>query len=227
MPRGPPQARAEHPRMTDPVTGRPIVAELGRPETDDERAARVAENRRKRRANQSSTNLLLSIAASLLIVLFLVVVTVREDPTPESVDYRATAQQAEAGLGMPVVAPELPEGWYANRADLGSDGSVQEWYVGLITGEDRFIGVLQGFDANPTWLDEALRQPSGQGESVEIGGVEWTLYDRREVEGAGNRGYALVTETTGSTLVLYGTASESEFAQLATAVAAELDGTDG
>ena len=197
MPRGPPRARAEHPRMTDPVTGRPIVAELGRPETDDERAARVAENRRKRRANQSSTNLLLSIAASLLIVLFLVVVTVREDPTPESVDYRATAQQAEAGLGMPVVAPELPEGWYANRADLGSDGSVQEWYVGLITGEDRFIGVLQGFDANPTWLDEALRQPSGQGESVEIGGVEWTLYDRREVEGAGNRGYLCILRAKG------------------------------
>ncbi|GAA1685261.1 hypothetical protein GCM10009792_01300 [Microcella alkalica] len=212
--------------MTDPVTGRPIVAELGRPETDEERAARVAENRRKRRANQSSTNLLLSIGASLLIVLFLVVVTVREDPTPESIDYRATAEQAEAGVGMPVVAPDLPEGWYANRADLGSHGSVQEWYVGLITTDDRFIGVLQGFDANPTWLDQVLRQPSSEGESVEIGGTAWTLYDRREAEGVGNRGYALVTETAGSTLVLYGTASESEFSQLAAAVAAELDDAD-
>lgn len=212
--------------MTDPVTGRPIVAELGRPETDDERAARIAENRRKRRANQSTKNLLLSIGASLLIVLFLIVVTVREDPTPESVDYRATAQQAEQGLGQPVVAPELPEGWYANRADLGSEGQVAEWYVGLITSDDRFIGLLQGFDANPTWLDDALRQPSREGESVEIGGAQWTLYDRREVDEIGNRAYALVTEAESSTIVLYGTASETEFAQLATAVAAELDTAD-
>lgn len=212
--------------MTDPVTGRPIVAELGRPETDDERAARIAENRRKRRANQSTTNLLLSIGASLLIVLFLIVVTVREDPTPESVDYRATAQQAEQGLGQPVVAPELPEGWYANRANLGSEGQVAEWYVGLITSDDRFIGVLQGFDANETWLDDALRQPNGAGESVEIGGAQWTLYDRREVDEIGNRAYALVTEAESSTIVLYGTASETEFAQLATAVAAELDTAD-
>lgn len=212
--------------MTDPVTGRPIVAELGRPETDEERAARIAENRRKRRANQSTKNLLLSIGASLLIVLFLIVVTVREDPTPESVDYRATAQQAEQGLGQPVVAPELPEGWYANRADLGSEGQVAEWYVGLITSDDRFIGLLQGFDANPTWLDDALRQPSREGESVEIGGVQWTLYDRREVDEIGNRAYALVTEAGSSTIVLYGTASETEFAQLATAVAAELDTAD-
>ncbi len=212
--------------MTDPVTGRPIVAELGRPETDDERAARIAENRRKRRASQSTTNLLLSIGASLLIVLFLIVVTVREDPTPESVDYRATAQQAEQGLGQPVVAPELPEGWYANRANLGSEGQVAEWYVGLITRDDRFIGVLQGFDANETWLDDALRQPNGDGESVEIGGAQWTLYDRREVDEIGNRAYALVTEAESSTIVLYGTASETEFAQLATAVAAELDTAD-
>jgi hypothetical protein len=212
--------------MTDPITGRPIVAELGRPETDDERAARIAENRRKRRANQSTTNLLLSIGASLLIVLFLIVVTVREDPTPESVDYRATAQQAEQGLGQPVVAPALPEGWYANRADLGSEGQVAEWYVGLITSDDRFIGLLQGFDANPTWLDDALRQPSREGESVEIGGAQWTLYDRREIDEIGNRAYALVTEAESSTIVLYGTASETEFAQLATAVAAELDTAD-
>lgn len=212
--------------MTDPVTGRPIVAELGRPETDDERATRIAENRRKRRANQSTTNLMLSIGASLLIVLFLIVVTVREDPTPESVDYRATAQQAENGLGQSVVAPELPEGWYANRADLGGDSQVQEWYVGVITGEQRFIGILQGFDANPSWLDDALRQPNGDGETVDIGGAEWTLYDRREVDDIGNRQYALVTETASSTVVLYGTASETEFAQLATAVAAELDSAD-
>lgn len=213
--------------MTDPVSGRPIVAELGRPETDDERAARIAESRRKRRANQSTTNLVLSIAASLLIVLFLVIVTVREDPSPERVDYRATAEQAAASLGSAVVAPELPEGWYANRAELRGDAELQEWYLGLITADERFIGVLQGFGADPTWLDDALRRPPGGGESIEIGGAAWTLYDRRGADGVGNRQYALVTTTPESTVVLYGTASDDEFAELARAIAADLPSPAG
>jgi hypothetical protein len=213
--------------MSDPVTGRPIVAELGRPETDDERASRVAESRRKRRANQSTKNLLLSIVASLGIVLFLVVVTVREEPPPVSVDYRSTAEQAQETLGSGVVAPELPEGWYANRADLGNDGDVQEWYVGLITAESRFIGLLQGFDANSTWRDRALQQPRGEGEIVEIGGVLWTVFDRRDESDVGNRQYSLVSETAESTILLYGNASDAEFAQFAAAVAAELASLTG
>lgn len=222
MPHAPRRPRASIPPMTDLSTGRPIVAELGRPETDDEKVARMAENRRKRRANQSMKNLVLSIVASLGIVLFLVVVTVREGPAPENIDYRATAEQAGAGLGETVVAPVLPEGWYANRADLGADGGVTQWYVGIITGEQKFIGLLQGFGANPSWLDDVLRQPNGGGTRVEIGGATWTLYDRRGVESVGNRQYVLVTETSKSTVVLYGTASDGEFAQVATAVAAEL-----
>jgi hypothetical protein len=208
--------------MTDPVTGRPIVAELGRAETDVERASRVAASRHKRRANQSTKNLMLSIVASLGIVLFLVVVTVREEPGPLSVDYRATAEQAEASLGAPLAAPELPEGWYANRADLGRDGDVQEWYVGLITAENRFIGLLQGFDANSTWRDRALGQPRGDGETAEIGGIPWTVYDRRDEPDAGNREYALVSDTEESTILLYGNASDAEFAELASAIAAQL-----
>jgi hypothetical protein len=208
--------------MTDPTTGRPIVAELGRSETDDERARRVAEARRRRRANQSTKNLVLSIVASLGIVLFLIVVTVREDPTPDSIDHLATAQQAEAGLDRPVVAPILPENWYANRADIGGDGTVREWYVGVITGERRFIGILQGFDANPSWLAATLRQPRVAETTIDIADTRWTIYDQREVDGIGNRQYALVTETDDSTIVLYGTATEGEFAELARAVIASL-----
>ncbi|WAB80578.1 DUF4245 domain-containing protein [Microcella daejeonensis] len=207
--------------MTDPVTGRPIVAELGRPETPQEKADRIAENRRKRRANQTARNLVLSLVASMAIVLFLVVVTVREEPDGLVIDYRASAIEAEGGLGQQVLAPEVPADWVSNRADLSGDSTVIEWYIGFITPGERFLALVQGFDANPSWLAEELRQPQSS-EEIEIGGVTWTLYDRRGIEGVGNRQYALVTETETSTVVLYGTASEAEFAQLATAVAAEL-----
>ncbi|UYN83696.1 MAG: DUF4245 domain-containing protein [Microcella sp.] len=198
-----------------------VVAELGRPETPDEKAARVAESRRRRRANQSTKNLLLSLAASFAIVLFLVLVVVRPDPAPLAIDYVAAAAEAEASLGTTVVAPVVPVTWAANRAELAGSGGVTEWTIGFVTADNTFIGVLQGFDANPTWLRTALRDP-GDGDTVTIADRQWQRYDRRGVSGVGLREFALVTETAGSTIVLYGTASDDDFMLVATAVAADV-----
>jgi hypothetical protein len=199
----------------------PVVAELGRPETADEKAARMAEARRRRRANQTTKNLLLSLAASLGIVLFLVLVVVRPDPAPLVIDHLAAAAQAEQSLGTTVVAPVVPPSWVANRAELAGSGGVTEWTIGFITADQTFIGLVQGFDANPTWLRNALRDPR-TGEQIVIAGTTWQLYDRRGNDAVGLRQYALVTETAASTIVLYGTASDDDFALLATSVAAEL-----
>jgi len=204
------------------VTDGPIVANLGRPETPDERAARVAESRRKRRANQTVRNLVGSLIASFAIVAFLLLVVVRPDPTPETIDYSAVAVEVSASLGTDVVTPVVPPSWSANRAELTGSGGVDEWIVGFITDDDSFIALLQGFDANPTWLASALRSP-GASDSVTIAGREWQRYDRRDDDDAGLREFALVTETDTSTIVLYGTAADAAFAVLATAVAAELE----
>lgn len=203
------------------MTTQPGVAGVERPETPDEKAARVAEARRRRRANQTTKNLVLSLAASLGLVLFLVLVVVRPDPAPLVIDHLAAAAEAEQSLGTTVVAPIVPPSWFANRAELAGSGGVDEWTIGFITADETFIGLVQGFDANPTWLRDALRDP-GEGDSVEIAGQSWQRYDRRGVEGLGLREYALVTETPSSTIVLYGTASDADFELLATSVAAEL-----
>lgn len=212
--------------MTDPSTGRPIVAELGRPETPEETAARVAANRAKRRANQTPLNLIGSIIASLAIVGFLIAIGVGEPPERQLVDYQATAAELQAGGDFDVVAPVVPPSWSANRAGLSGSGGVTEWYVGFVTDpvatDAGFIALVQGFEGNPTWLSDLLRNPRSEGEPVTIGDIEWTLYDRRGATDLGNRAYALVTETEGSTIVLYGTAEESDFQLLATAIAAEL-----
>ena len=202
----------------------PVVAELGRPETPDEKAARVADARRRRRSNQTTKNLVLSIAASLGIVLLLVLVVVRPDPAPLVIDHLAAAAEAEQSLGTNVVAPVVPPSWISNRAELAGSGGVAEWTIGFITADDTFIGVVQGFDANPTWLRNTLRD-AGDGEQIEIAGVSWQRFDRRGVDGVGLRQYALVTETDGSTIVLYGTATDDDFTLLATAVAADLPST--
>lgn len=211
--------------MTPPPPQGREVAGLGRPETPEETAARVAESRRRRRSNQSVKNLVLSLVASLGIVLFLIVVVVQQAPPATTIDYVSTAEEASAGLGSPVMAPVVPPSWSANRADLSASAGVREWYIGFLTADDEFIALVQGFDTNPTWLSDVLRAPRSS-ESVTIAGVAWNLYDRREVEAVGNRQYALVTETATSTIVLYGTASDDEFAQLATAIAADLPTAD-
>ena len=202
----------------------PVVAELGRPETPDEKAARVAEARRRRRSNQTAKNLALSIAASLGIVLFLVLVVVRPDPAPLVIDHLAAASEAEQSLGETVAAPIVPPTWVANRAELAGSGGVDEWTIGFITADETFIGLVQGFDANPTWLRDTLRD-AGDGDEIDIAGLTWQRFDRRGVDGVGLREYALVTETGSSTIVLYGTAVDADFALLATAVAADLPAT--
>jgi hypothetical protein len=190
-------------------------------ETPDEKAARVAEARRKRRANQTTRNLVGSLAASLGVVLFLVLVVVRPDPEPLTIDYVATAAEAEASLGLSVVSPVVPPSWSANRAQLAGSGGVDEWTIGFITADNTFLSVLQGFTDEQGWLRGALRDP-GDGEQVTIAGVDWQRYDRRGVDGVGLREIALVTTTSESTVVLFGTASDADLELLATAVAAEL-----
>ncbi len=194
-------------------------------ESPQEKADRIAEARRKRRANQTVRNLIGSLVASLAIVLFLVLVVVRPEPTPLSIDYLAAAAEAEASLGTTVIAPIVPPTWNANRAELAGSGGIDEWTIGFITANNTFLGLVQGFTDEQSWLQDALRDP-GEGESVLIAGVEWQRYDRRGVESAGLREIALVTSTADSTVVLYGTASDADLEVLAFAVAAELPAAD-
>ncbi|MFM9920210.1 DUF4245 domain-containing protein [Lacisediminihabitans sp. H27-G8] len=201
-----------------------IVAELGRPETPEETAARKAENSRKHRANQTLRNLVLALLASLAVVFVLVLVVVRPDGVPRAaVDYRADAAASEPQAGQVLAAPPLPAGWSANDDGLttGSD-SVLAWKVGFITPTDQYIGLVQGIDANPTWVANELANVRSTG-STSLAGHDWTVYDRRTDQDPGNYAYSLSTVIGSSSLVLHGTAPTTEFTTLATAVAAQLD----
>lgn len=200
---------------------KPIVAELGRPETAEETAARKAETSRKHRANQTLLNLVVALIGSLLIVVFLVAVVVR--PTPESstvdIDYATTAQQAQVESTDPLLSPVLPEGWSANDARFQEKQQVPTWYIGFLTPKQQYIGLDQGVGANPTWQAALLKNAEPTG-TVTIEGVEWTVYDRRGEEKTGNYAYSLSTVHGESTVLLHGSATDDEFSLLATAIAA-------
>lgn len=117
-------------------------------------------------------------AMVVLVVVVLSIVGYRElfrtdaavDPTP--VDYLDTAESV-ATTGLPVVAPaSLPQGWVATSADLDRDGGGEGpvWRVGMLTGDERFVGLRQG-DRGPDELIETA-YPDAQPEAGPSADVE-------------------------------------------------------
>nr|BFF14798.1 hypothetical protein GCM10025699_61010 [Microbacterium flavescens] len=163
-------------------------------------------------------------------MLFLVLVVVRPSGpvNRQEIDYVSVAAQAQASVDVPLAAPALPDGWTSNRADIdtGAPDGVDVWYIGLITPDDGFIALEQGVDANDTWLAASVDNRAATS-GREIDGLEWTVYDRRDDDTAGNYAYSLTTTVDRSSYVLHGTADDAEFEALATALAADIaDETD-
>jgi hypothetical protein len=208
--------------------GRPIVAELGRAETAQEIADRKAAASAAHRNNQTILNLVIALAASLLVVFVIVVIVVRPDQSgpPRSVDWVSVAKDAQQSVSTKLVVPQLPTGWSANRAELvdakSSPDGIASWQIGFLTPSTQYIGLVQGIKANATWVSSQLQQKKSTGD-VSYGGYRWQVYDHRSDDHPGNLAYALVATVGDSTIVLAGTASDAEFATLATEIAGELE----
>lgn len=204
--------------------GRPIVAELGRAETPQEAAERRAAASKRHRSSQTTLNLVIALVASLGVVALLIMIVVRPDqgPLAPPTDYRSAAAAAQSTFDEPLLVPDLPDDWRANRAeiDTGSDG-IRSWQVGFVTPAQQYISTAQGIDANPTWVAAQIRDAKAV-DTMTIGGVEWAVHDRRDADDIGNVGFALVAEVGRSTIVIAGTAGDAEFETIATAIAKEI-----
>jgi hypothetical protein len=209
--------------------GRPIVAELGRAETPDEIADRKAAASERRRSNQTALNLVFALLASLGVVALVVLVVVRPSSIArDPVDYAAVAADAQGSVDVPLVVPDLPAGWTANRAELvtGQGDGIDSWQIGLLTPGEQYIGLVQGIRVDARWISEQTASAEATG-SVTIGDHRWQVYDRRDADDPGNLAYIMTTESGDSTVVLGGTAGDLEFGELADAVSAQLDAGGG
>jgi hypothetical protein len=202
-----------------------VVAELGRPETPEETVDRLADNSRRYRSRKTVNNLVLSLLATLGAVLVLVLLVPRSDTTIDrTVDVAAVAAQVQTGLPDRLVVPQLPGGWRANAAQwrVGGSDKIPSWYIGLLTPGNEFIGLTQGFGANPSWLAAQLDDAPAS-ETRDIGGIRWDVYRNPAADqDRGNFAFALVSSAGTSTYLLAGTADEDEFAVLAETIAPEL-----
>ena len=103
-----------------------IVAELGRPETPDETAARKAESSRVYRASQNTRNLIAALLVTLAVVAVIIFAVPRgEPPAREPIDVAAVAQDIEAAEGRTVIVPDVPDEWIVNRAAIEGDSTAR------------------------------------------------------------------------------------------------------
>lgn len=211
-----------------------VVAELGRPETPRETAARKAENSRLYKQRKTVNNLVFSLLVSLGLV-FVIVLMVPQDAggfSDQSIDAIELADQAEPSAGRTLAAPAVPDAWKAKQALLSASDGTNYWRINYTTvdeatGAEAYATVVQGFtaDGEPVdegWIAQQLESQTATG-SEELGGIEWTVYDHPERNAdESNMTFGLQGEWQGDTLLVYGTDSPATIRVLATQVVESL-----
>lgn len=211
-----------------------VVAELGRPETPAETAARKANDSRLYRDRKTINNLAFSLLVSLglVLVIFLMVPRGTGGFAEQSVDVQQLAVAAAPTAGRTLAAPQVPDGWKAKWAGLRQSGGVTSWQINYTTvdeatGSEAYAAVAQGFtaDGSPpdrSWVEDQLEQQQPTG-SEALGGIEWTVYDYPDRNpDRSNMLFGLQGEWNGDTILVYGTDDPATLRELATQIADSL-----
>lgn len=204
----------------------PVVAELGRPETPEETAARKAEDSRNYRARKTINNLIYSLIAVLGLVAVIFFAVPRNDTPPDwQVDYRAVAASAASGVPGSLITPDLPATWQANKAELTRIDGHAAWVINFITPSQEYITYEQIFEEDSSGLSRLYGSNRSLTDKKQIGdGLLWSEYDNRQGNDAGQpQTYALATFGMTDLFVLDGKGSNEEFTALARAVAAQIE----
>ncbi|MGP3536241.1 DUF4245 family protein [Microbacterium sp. RD1] len=196
-----------------------VVAELGRPETPDETAARKAESSRVYRASQNFRSLIAALIVTLVVVAVIVFGVPRGEPAERPrIDVAAEATALSETLARPVLIADVPEDWGVNVASFESE-AVDAWTVGYVpTGSKGFLRVAQGFDADEAWTAELVAGNRSVGTAT-IDGIAWDEYRIADPADAGNVSYALATTAGADRIVIYGSSSPETAALVAEAMA--------
>ena len=195
----------------------PIVAELGRPETPEETAARKAASSKAYRSSQTVRSLVAALIATLAIVAVIVFAVPRGEPaTTRTIDMVGIAADVESSMERPVIVPDLGDFWRVNTAELTS-GATVVWDVTLApSAEDErgFIKLAQAFDADSSWAPQRLNGTAPT-DTTSIDGLQWDVYELGEAGAKQNITYAIGTQAGDDYLLLYGSRSADSTAELA------------
>lgn len=134
-----------------------------------------------KRANQTIKGMFISVGLTLAValpVVFLNPASNKETYDQQRVDVAQMAQIAQQQVttqNFKALSPQLPEGWYANRAswNAGAADGVAFWSLGIIKGDSHYADVKQTDQANPSWISLVTDGSLPTGEKVDIDGTAW------------------------------------------------------
>lgn len=194
-----------------------IVAELGRPETPEETAARKAASSKAYRSSQTMRSLVAALLVTLAVVLVIVLIVPRGEPTDaKEIDVAGIAADVESTMGSPALVPELGDFWRVNAAGLES-GATVVWDITLAPAaqdERGFVRMAQAFDTDASWAPQRLNGIAPTG-TVSIDGLEWDLFEPGSAGANQNITYAIGTQAGDDYVLLYGSRSAASTAELA------------
>ena len=204
-----------------------IVAELGRPETPAETAARKAENSRLYRQRKTVNNLVFSllVTVGLVAVIYLMVPRAQGDFAERSIDVTEAAEQA--GADRPLAVPDVPDTWKAKQATLRTVDGVSVWQVHYTTANEAYATIAQAYrtdgeTVSPEWISDKLEGQSPTG-TDQLGGVNWTVYDHPERRADQvNMRFGFESAIDDNTVLVYGTDDGGIIRVLATQAAESL-----
>ncbi|WP_194764793.1 DUF4245 family protein [Microbacterium sp. UFMG61] len=195
----------------------PIVAELGRPETPEETAARKAASSKAYRSSQTVRSLVAALIVTLAIVMVIVFAVPRGEPaSAPTVDMVGIASDVESTVDSPVIVPDLGDFWRVNVAKL-TTGAPLVWDLTLApSAEDErgFIKIAQAFDSDSSWAPQRLNGTAPT-DTTSIGGLEWDVYELGDAGAKQNITHAIGTQAGDDYLLLYGSRSADSTAELA------------
>ncbi|MBK0422658.1 DUF4245 domain-containing protein [Leucobacter sp. CSA2] len=214
-----------------------VVAELGRPETPAETAARKAVDSHNYRARKTVNNLVLSLLVSLALVVVIVLMVPRGTGgySEHRVDVPKLAQEASPSAGRQLAAPAVPQAWKAKSAGLKQSDGVTLWQINYTTVDETtktesYAAVVQAFtaDGKPVtddWIMGQLENQKPTGAET-IGGIDWAVYDHTDRNpDESNMLFGLQGTWKGDTILVYGTDTPETLRVLASDVAASLNGS--
>ena len=203
-----------------------VVAELGRPETPEETAARKAQNARDYRARKTVNNLIYSLLAVLGVVAVIYFAVPRNDvPQDWQVDYLAVASDVSTSVPGTLITPDLPSDWQANRAELTRVDGHAAWVVNFITPSQAFITYRQIFDDDASGIARLYEANRTLTNTVTVTGQAWSEYDNRDgtyASASSPHDYALATTAGGDVFTLEGTGTPAEFTTVAQSISPQL-----
>ncbi|MCX8529518.1 MAG: DUF4245 family protein [Rhodoluna sp.] len=174
----------------------------------------------QRRARQTVINLALSLLATLGLVLAIVLMVPRDDTNRiQRVDYQQIAADAMSSSQSNVVVPDMPKGWWCNRATWNASpvDAVPAFEAGFVGPNNEYIGMVEGFGANPTWLALKLQGTKLTGAQTGSRFGHWDIYTATEKhDPAKDWDYVMVFNwNKDDYIMLYGNATPEQFADMA------------